>query len=427
MVINLPGCLNLHTHVAELADILCRSPGHNDLNHVLSVDEEEVYTVGQTAVEQAVTPTQLIVKHAFGTEIGISCAVEIQVFICRITEALTEHELEFACLDGSDNESCLRNPFAACFRMVVITKSGTEGDVFGYLLANVGIASHLVCMPMCALHPSLASRYGGASCLVLIPSASVDMLIVKTCGDARRFSCHHALIERNSSDGIARAEVVCLLRPTCFVAIINAVIAIVVVDAEGAACPCVVVLHDEISRAACDALVVIIFRDSDCTGVAGVEVCDVGHRTCVPMVGQLVSKTEEAAILLKTHVGTMIVRALVLSRNGAREASCTQLVTAFHLHRSPTSSTCIDSGMLGEFAIFLGFELSRDDVHDATHRVGAVKKAGRATQHLYPIGNHRLVSIGYSVSEDALILRVSVDEHQHLSCAGTEAAHVDAT
>ena len=116
-----------------------------------------------------------------------------------------------------------------------------------------------------------------------------------------------------------------------------------------------------------------------------------------------------------------------MSRNGAREAACTQLVAALHLYRTVTSGTRIDGGMLREFAVFPGFELSRDDVHNATHRIAAVKQAGRTAQHLYPIGNHRLVGVGNAVAEDALVLRVSVDEHQHLSCTGTEAANIDAT
>ena len=82
--------------------------------------------------------------------------------------------------------------------------------------------------------------------------------------------------------------------------------------------------------------------------------------------------------------------------------------------------------MLREFAVFIGFELSSDDIYNSSHRIASIKKRRRSAKHLHPIGNHRLVAVGNAVTENALILRMSVDENQHLCSSGGKSANIDA-
>ena len=130
------------------------------------------------------TPTNLIVEHTFGSKLVVSSLVKIHIFACWIAEALTKHELEFTCFDGANNESCLWNPLASSGRMMVVTNSCIESYVLCYLLTNIGITSHLILMSVCALHLSLRSQHSCTSFFVLIPSVSVDMLVVDACSYA---------------------------------------------------------------------------------------------------------------------------------------------------------------------------------------------------------------------------------------------------
>ena len=73
----------------------------------------------------------------------------------------------------------------------------------------------------------------------------------------------------------------------------------------------------------------------------------------------------------------------------------------------------------------VGLLLARDDIDNAAHRIGAVEHRCRSAQHLHALGEHRLVGIGYGMPEHAHVLRMPVDEHQHLGVA-PDAAHIDA-
>ena len=70
---------------------------------------------------------------------------------------------------------------------------------------------------------------------------------------------------------------------------------------------------------------------------------------------------------------------------------------------------------------------ARHDIDDTTHRITAVKQGGRTTKHLHALNHHRLIAVADGVAIDALILRMTVDEHQQLSGTSTDTTEIDAS
>ena len=56
-----------------------------------------------------------------------------------------------------------------------------------------------------------------------------------------------------------------------------------------------------------------------------------------------------------------------------------------------------------------------DDVDDTTHGVRAVYHRGRATQHLHTTCYQTLIAVAEGMTKDALVLGMTIDEHQHLT------------
>ena len=66
-----------------------------------------------------------------------------------------------------------------------------------------------------------------------------------------------------------------------------------------------------------------------------------------------------------------------------------------------------------------------DDVDDTAHGVRAVYHRGRATQYLHAICHQCLIAVAEGMAKDALILRMTIDEYQHLTSTARDAAQVD--
>ena len=107
----------------------------------------------------------------------------------------------------------------------------------------------------------------------------------------------------------------------------------------------------------------------------------------------------------------MIVRAVVLCRYGAAELPAAHLVRGFSLNGAVTACAQLD---IGVHTILPG--LTSDDVHHAPHGIATIEHTRRAAKHLHTFGHQRLIAVGDGMAVDALILRMTVNEHQQLSC-----------
>ena len=171
-----------------------------------------------------------------------------------------------------------------------------------------------------------------------------------------------------------------------------------------------------------DILVVLQFRLTLSTRIRSIPMGDIAAHRGLPLRIDVVAQLQHAAILLEAHIGAMVVRAVILSGNGGLKPSESRFVQSFGLHGTITAHAHI--GM--RITAIVEEQRTGDDIDDTTHRIRAIDHGGRATQHLHPIGYHRLITVAEWVTEDALILRMSIDEHQHLTGATRDAAQVDA-
>ena len=127
---------------------------------------------------------------------------------------------------------------------------------------------------------------------------------------------------------------------------------------------------------------------------------------------EVIAQLGIAAILLEVHVGPVSVAAVVRAGDDAAEAFALQAVG--HLGLQGVVGT-VGGLYVGLRPLFL--HLPGDDVDDAAHGVRAVEHRRRAAEHLHALGQHRLVRIRDGVTEESHVLRVPVDEHQHLRAA----------
>ena len=86
----------------------------------------------------------------------------------------------------------------------------------------------------------------------------------------------------------------------------------VVINAEASACALIVVLHPKCRDGTGDPLVSLEHRAGDCAWLGCVEVGDVSVGKHIPVVVDVIIELQVAAILLETHVGTMVVASSIL-------------------------------------------------------------------------------------------------------------------
>ena len=106
----------------------------------------------------------------------------------------------------------------------------------------------------------------------------------------------------------------------------------------------------------------------------------------------------------------MVVAPTILGSHGARESARTSLIVGIGLQSSIASSTQTNSRT---HTILM--HTTSDDIDDAAHSIRTIKQRGRATKHLDTLSHHGLITIGDGMTIDALILRMSIDEHHHLA------------
>ena len=146
---------------------------------------------------------------------------------------------------------------------------------------------------------------------------SVDVLIVKTHGNAITLKELRTLIPRYSSHSILRTEEVGLrCTPLSIIAIIDLVPSEVVIDTQCTAGLVVVVLDSQAGSTTRNPLVVLQLGLRYCTGIRGIPMGQVQIHSSIPMFTDVVAQLHVAPILLEAHVGTMVIRTTVLCGNG---------------------------------------------------------------------------------------------------------------
>ena len=136
---------------------------------------------------------------------------------------------------------------------------------------------------------------------------------------------------------------------------------------------------------------------------------------------EVITQLEVSAVLLKTETRTVVVATAILSGNNAVKPTLPDAVGELSLERAVRAGAETDVGLHAVLT-----HLARHDVDHTAHGVGAVEHRGGAAQHLHPLGHHRLVRVAYGVAEDALVLRMAVDEHHHAARRAAKSAQADA-
>ena len=141
----------------------------------------------------------------------------------------------------------------------------------------------------------------------------------------------------------------------------------------------------------------------------------------VPCARQVVAQLGVSAVLFEVHVGAMPVRAVVRAAGNACEASFLHAVGHFCLQGVVGTVPYVGMGL---HSVFL--HLAGNDIHNSSHCVRAVEHGGRASQHFHPFCHERLAGIGYRMSEQTHILRMSVYQHHQPSRTSAHASQRDA-
>ena len=68
---------------------------------------------------------------------------------------------------------------------------------------------------------------------------------------------------------------------------------------------------------------------------------------------------------------------------------------------------------------------SVDDVQYTAHGITSIEYGGRTTKHLYALCHQRLIAVGDGMTIDTVILRMSVDKYEQLSCTTRDTTQAD--
>ena len=156
--------------------------------------------------------------------------------------------------------------------------------------------------------------------------------------------------------------------------------------------------------------------------IAGIEMGDIGIHISIPMAIEIVPQFEITSILLKTHIGTVIVTTSILHGNGAAETTTPHLISGLCLNGTITSCTYINHRI---DTIFM--RCPSHDIDHAPHCIRAIKHRSRSTQHLDTLSHQCLIAVGNRMTENSLILGMTVNEHQQLTSTTCDTAKVNAT
>ena len=151
--------------------------------------------------------------------------------------------------------------------------------------------------------------------------------------------------------------------------------------------------------------------------------CQVHIGASVPAAADFVARLGVPAVLFEAHVGAVAVRAVVRAGHDAREAAFADAVGQFGLQGVPGAVAHVETGSHALLALPAG-----DDVDHPAHGVRAVEHRRWAAHHLDPLGEHRLVGVGDRMAEQPHVLRMPVDQHEHLGRRpSADAAQADAS
>ncbi|EEB22933.1 hypothetical protein BACDOR_04581 [Phocaeicola dorei DSM 17855] len=265
----------------------------------------------------------------------------------------------------------------------------------------------------------VAARAGAVAVHVLAPRMSPVAEPVEAEGNPVAFEKARALVERKAHHIVERIEAV-VLRPLSGggrVAVIDPMVAPVVEEAQRTGGFFVVILHSQRGHPPCDALVAVQQRGRHGAGVRCVEMGYIRIGPHAPAVGRLITQRGIAAVLLEVHIGTVSVRAVVRAADDTRKATFTNTVGQLRLQRVVGA---VAGMQVGPHAVLV--HPAGNDIHYAAHSVRPVEYGRRTAQHLHAVGQQRLVGIGYGVSEDAGILRMSVYQHHQPGIAAAQSA-----
>ncbi len=404
----------LHTPRILVEHAAARGVGQR-LYKVLAVYIEDVDPIGYPAAREQLREGYLVVPHRFGRQIGVGRTEHIHLAYDRIAESLRDRSLQLDGMRQMKRQPRLRHPLLTHARVAVQTNARIDRKPARYMLAQVDISGQLVLVFV----DNIAARTGLLARDILRPRPAAVTEPVEAQRKAAALEQTHALVYRHARHIVARVEAPLLRRLSRArrIAVVDPVSAPVVKQTQRARGAFVLVREGQRRHAARNALVAVDERRPHGARAGGVEVRYVGIGARSPVPGDLVAQLCITAVLLEAHVVAMTVRAVVRTADHRRESPGTHAVRELGFERVVGAVTGMQIGVHA-----VGMHLARDDIHNASHGVGAVKHRGGAPQHLDPIGQHRLVGVGYRVAEDTRILRMTVDKHHHAGAAAAQTA-----
>ena len=417
MAVDAPGSLQLQTTVLHLSRIHVMTL--DGLNHIVSFNIIEVHSIRNSDVGEMLFPGKLIIPQAFRSQFLVGGGIEIHLAHRRIAEALARHQFHFSVLRRPENKTHLGNPFRAGHVMMVETEACVDSHPRSNVLTVVHVTRYLVPVTLAALFVGRIEN--AARFLRGIISTAVDVLVVHAGCKTGTLKQTHALEQRDTREIVFRPEITVRGSGGVATPVVYLVAAEVAVDIDSPVGLLIMVLHGGGHSCTRNPLAGSVDGSRCGAGVLGVEVRDVGIDVSVPVLVEVITQFQVTAILLEAHVGTVVVRAVVLRRHRGRELPAAHLVAYLRLDGTVTPRSCIDSGLYT-----VAVHAPRHNVDDTAHGVAAVKDGSRAAEYFHALSHQGLVTVGDGMAIDAVILRVTVDEYEKLPRAARDAPQVDA-
>ena len=291
--------------------------------------------------------------------------------------------------------------------MVVNAQTGIQRQPPAYILPEIHIAGYFVL----ALVNYILTGSGILTFYIFRPSLPAIAEPVETECYAVAFKKPGTLVKRDTHHIVKRIEppVLRRLSGSRRIAVVNPMLTPVIKETQTAGCTLIPVLQCKRRHPTSDSLVAFQQGCGNRAGIRGIEMRHVDIRRSVPIRRQVVPEFGITAILLELHIVAVSVCPVIRTTHHRRETAFPHTVCQL---RFQSVVRAITGTQIRLHSILT--HLPRDYVNHTSHGIRAVKHGSRATEHLHPVGQQRLVRVGNRMPENTGILGMSVNQHHQL-------------
>ena len=365
-------------------------------------------------MREALSDSGLVVDHALRLKVGVGGPVEVEFAEGGVAVALGHGGFEGPACTGVPDDAGLRYPLGVEHVAVGHAQSSVDGQASVEELLGDGQVGGV-------LGDALAADCAHGAFVVCRAAGDGDLSRVGVEVEAHGRGCAfpevQVLVGEHAEAVVKTVEVA---------GVFDEVVAVAVVDADGAVGAAVGVAQSERGFAADDVLAVDVGGGGVFyPGVDGVVAYEV-HQGVVglesPIVAEVVAELGVDAGLPEVEVFHCAVGASVA---GGDEGGESAVAGGGAERRLPGIEGAVFGAEVEVEAVAVS--VAGDHVEHASHRVGAVEHGGRSAQDLHSLDIFGAIEIGHVVGVDAGELRLPVDHHQHgIGGGASDSADLDA-